>query len=305
MSEVFNKFCIDQGIKRQLTTAYTPQQNGVSERKNRTIMNMVRCMLSDKNVPKKFWPENVKWAVYVLNRSPTMSVKNVTPEEAWSGMKPSVKHFKVFGCLAFVHIPDVQRKKLDNKSIKCVHLGVSEESKAYKLYSPIDKKIIISRDVVFDESKGWNWGESSKIQGVHYEVDDGEAPVNNETEEEPANDVNDEENHEEVVVQDSEKSEEEAQLAQLHNLAVFSNDNDPVTFDEAVKLEVWRNAMDQEIESIEKNDTWELTVLPPGVKKIGVKWIYKTKLNEKGKIEKHKARLVAKGYSQQYGIDFK
>ncbi|MCI25440.1 hypothetical protein A2U01_0046631 [Trifolium medium] len=122
-------------------------------------------------------------------------------------MKPSVKHFKVFGCLAFVHIPDVQRKKLDSKSIECVHLGVSEESKAYKLYSPIDKKIIISRDVVFDESKGWNWGESSKVQEAHYEVDDGEAFVNNETEEEPANDVNNEENHEEAVVQDSESEE--------------------------------------------------------------------------------------------------
>jgi hypothetical protein len=119
-------------------------------------------MLVCKNVPKNFWPEALKWATYVMNRSPTISVKNITPEEAWSGVKPSVMHFRVFGCLAFVHVPDKHRKKLDNKSIKCVHLGVSDESKAYKLYNPVEKKIIISRDVVFDESKGWDWDNKEK-----------------------------------------------------------------------------------------------------------------------------------------------
>jgi len=89
-----------------------------------------------------------------------------------------------------------------------------------------------------------------------------------------------------------------------HNLAVFSTNSDPVTYEEAVKHEEWRNAMDQEIESIERNNTWDLTSLPSGAKKIGVKWVYKTKLNEKGKVEKYKARLVAKGYSQQHGIDY-
>ena len=94
----FNNFCSMNGVNRQLTTAYTPQQNGVAERKNRTIMNMVRSMLSGKEVPTEFWPEAVNWSVYVLNRSPTLAVKDVTPEEAWSGIKPCVDHFRVFGC---------------------------------------------------------------------------------------------------------------------------------------------------------------------------------------------------------------
>ena len=68
----FNEYCNLNGIKRQLTAAYTPQQNGVAERKNQTIMNMVRCMLTDKNVPKEFWPEAVNWAVHLLNRCPTL-----------------------------------------------------------------------------------------------------------------------------------------------------------------------------------------------------------------------------------------
>ncbi|MCI41411.1 copia-type polyprotein, partial [Trifolium medium] len=78
-----------------------------------------------------------------------------------SGVKPSVHHFRVFGCLAHVHVPNVHRKKLDGKSIKCVHLGVSEESKAYKLYDPIERKIIVSRDVIFEETKGWNWDKKN------------------------------------------------------------------------------------------------------------------------------------------------
>jgi hypothetical protein len=170
-SNEFNEFCKTQGIKRQLTAAYTPQQNGVSERKNRTLLNIIRSMMTCKNVPKKFWPEALKWATYVLNRSPTVSVKNVTPEEAWSGIKPYVHHFRVFGCLAYAHVPDNHRKKLDSKSIKCVHLGLSEESKAYKLYDPIEKKIIISRDVVFDESNGWDWDNKDKRKTVSTNIE--------------------------------------------------------------------------------------------------------------------------------------
>jgi IS30 family transposase len=123
----FRKYCDDNGIKRQLTAAYTPQQNGVAERKNRTIMDMVRSMLSCREVPKEFWPEAVNWAIYILNRSPTTTLIDITPEEACSNRKPSVKHFRVFGCVAYTHIPDAQRNKLDDKSMKCIFLGVSED----------------------------------------------------------------------------------------------------------------------------------------------------------------------------------
>jgi len=111
-------------------------------------------MLAARNVPKVFWLESVVSATHVLNRSP---VKDMTPEEAWSGVKPLVQHFRFFGCTAYVHVPDSQRKKLDDKSTKCILLGLSEESKAYKLYDPKSKKVVIDRDVIFEESQGWNW----------------------------------------------------------------------------------------------------------------------------------------------------
>ena len=97
----------------------------------------------------------------------------------------------------------------------------------------------------------------------------------------------------------------EAEEDELQNgLTLFSTSSDPGTFDEASKMKVWREAMKQEIDSIESNNTSELTNLPVGYKKIGLKWIYKTKLNVKGEIEKHKARLVAKEYAQKLGVDY-
>jgi len=126
-------------------------------------MNMVRSMLSAKKIPKRFWLEVVNWTVYVLNRSPTFAVKNKTPKEAWSGIKPSVHHFRVFGCITHAHVLDCKRSKLDDKSVKCVLLGISKESKAYPLYDPISHKIIVSRDVVYEENNSWDWSESLDI----------------------------------------------------------------------------------------------------------------------------------------------
>ena len=114
----FEAYCTQQGIRHQTTPAYTPQLNGVAERKNRTILDMARSLLKAKKLPKQYWAEAVSCAVYLLNRCPTRSLQAVTPEEAWSGHKPSVTHLRVFGCVAYAKIPDARRTKLDDKSEK-------------------------------------------------------------------------------------------------------------------------------------------------------------------------------------------
>ena len=114
-------------------------------------------MLARGGIPKTFWPEAVLWSVHLLNRSLTFAVQNMTPEEAWSGRKPGVDYFKIFGCIAYAHIPNEKRKKLDDKSEKCIFLGVSETSKAFKLFNPLTNQIVTSRDVVFDEENIWDW----------------------------------------------------------------------------------------------------------------------------------------------------
>ncbi|XP_014491819.1 uncharacterized protein LOC106754324 [Vigna radiata var. radiata] len=91
---------------------------------------------------------------------------------------------------------------------------------------------------------------------------------------------------------------------EVRNLAAPVDSENPVDFVEAVRHSKWRIAMKAEIDTIEKNQTWELTSLPEEMKKLGVKWVFKTKLNEKGEVDKYKARLVAKGYAQQFGVDY-
>lgn len=98
-SQEFEDYCKDEGIWKQLTASYSPQQNGIVERENRTIVEMATSMMNEKGLPKRFWAEAVFTAVYILNRSPTKFVKNKTPFEAWSGFKPSVRHLKIFGCI--------------------------------------------------------------------------------------------------------------------------------------------------------------------------------------------------------------
>ncbi|KAA0036529.1 integrase [Cucumis melo var. makuwa] len=105
----FGNFFKEQGIHHQMTARMTPQQNGVAERKNRTITKMARSMLKAKNLPNKFWGDAVACTVYILNRAPTKSIPGMTPYEAWCCEKPSVSHLRVFGSLAYSHIPNQLR----------------------------------------------------------------------------------------------------------------------------------------------------------------------------------------------------
>jgi hypothetical protein len=197
----------------------------------------------------------------------------------------------------------------------------------------VTKKIIISRDVVFIENEKWSWNKEKQIASSRVENSDDE--IQNEEIHEPVTTpgVHAQEESEPIDVRDTTSDASTSNLNQgrnrrppawlsnydttntddtndeddLRNLAIFGpcQIEDPVSYDEAAKVDTWRKAMDSEIQAIERNNTWELTELPRGAKVIGVKWIYKTKVNEKGEIEKHKARLVAKGYSQKYGVDYK
>ena len=147
-------FCTDKGILHEVTAPYTPQHNGVVERRNRTIMNMVRSMLRGKNLPKALWREAVVTTTYVLNRCPTQQLKNQVPEVVWSRKTPSVKHMRVFGLTCYRHIPNQTRKKLDDKSEHMIFVGYNPTG-SYKLLNPRTNQIVFSRDVQFDELNTW------------------------------------------------------------------------------------------------------------------------------------------------------
>lgn len=253
MSLDFNNFCRVNGISRQLTAAFTPQQNRVAERINRTITNIVRNMLSKKQIPKKIWPKAGNWAVHVLNRSPTLAVKGMTLEETWSGVKPNVDYFRIFGCIGHVYILDNKRTKLDDKSFECVLLGKSEESKAYRLYDPVSNKVVVSRDVIFEENEGWNWGrgiEEAKIDLLKWEennIDESGEEAEEEAEQERVEESSEEgeintqlgsrgrNRREPVLMKDYVTREGLSEEENEHNLVLFTLNLYPNTYEEAVK----------------------------------------------------------------------
>jgi histone deacetylase 1/2 len=151
LSFSFNDFCLQHGIHRELTQPRTPQQNGVAERRNRTIFERARSIAADCKLPTFLWAEAISMATYLVNLSPTRANFGVPPEASYTGKQIKLDHLKIFGCMAYVHIPQEERQKLDTRTRKCMFVGYDTQSKAFRLYDPIRRKIVISRDVVFDE----------------------------------------------------------------------------------------------------------------------------------------------------------
>lgn len=149
----FTNYLSIHGIIHQVTMPYSPQQNGVAERLNRTLLEKVRCMLFDAKLGKRYWGEAVMSAIYLKNRSPTAAVPDATPEQLWTGNKVDLSHLKVFGCRAYALIPKCNRRKLDAKSKELIFVGYCDNSKGYRLSDPINpSKIVLSRNVQFIES---------------------------------------------------------------------------------------------------------------------------------------------------------
>lgn len=166
----FTDFCGEQGIKRELTAPYTPEQNGAAERKNRTVVEMARSMLKFMGLPDCYWAEGVATAVYILNLSPTKDVWNQTPYEAWYGNTHSVSHLRVFGCICYA-LQTTGKHKLVDKSKKFIFVGYCSQSKAYRLYDPISETVVVSRNVVFDELAKWEWEKDVNKRNTYFEED--------------------------------------------------------------------------------------------------------------------------------------
>jgi len=137
-SKAFMAFLQSNGIEKETTAPYTPQENGVPERANRTVVSRARCMLFDAGLAKKFWAEAVRTVVYLKNISMTVAVVDKTPFEAWHGIKPDLRHLRVFGCLAFIRVPKEKRRKWDSQAIQGIFIGYCSTTKQYRVYGPCD-----------------------------------------------------------------------------------------------------------------------------------------------------------------------
>ena len=319
-SEEFTKYCKSRGIIKEDTIPYTPQQNGVAERMNRTIMETVRSILHHADLPLSLWAEAVSTAIYIRNRSPTSCLKEKTPYESWHNEKPNVSHFKVFGCKAFVHVPDQKRKKLDKKSMQCIFVGYPNGSKGYKLYNPETRKMIRSRDVIFVENSFQKTllesgkeseellsdAKDSKSCDVSFKnIDDSDEDVDDE---------DNAQNAEEVQPQRPQRNRVAPErlgsiTGEWWNYATIavSDTEEPRSISDAFNgknAEQWKDATESEYNSLLKNKTWELVNLPEGRNVVGCKWLFKIKRKADGSVSRYKARLVAQGYSQEAGLDY-
>ncbi|CAA7393944.1 unnamed protein product [Spirodela intermedia] len=161
-SHEFAEYYAGEGIHHQHTAPYSPQQNGIVERRNGTVVATARSMLKAKGLPGWFWGEAVATAVYILNRCPMKSVDGMTPFEVWHGKKPAVHHLKVFGCIAYVLNTTPHLKKLEDRGRKMIFIGYEYGSKAYQAYDPTTRRVHVTRDVVFDENAQWDWGSGAE-----------------------------------------------------------------------------------------------------------------------------------------------
>jgi transposase InsO family protein len=330
LNQNFKEYLNNKGIKHQLTVPYTPEQNGVAERANRTIVEMARTMLGDR-LNKMFWAEACNTAVYIKNRLPHRANKGNIPEELWTGKTVKFNHFRVFGSLAYVHIPKETRKKWDSKAKKYLFVGYCTETKAYRFADMGDPRIIkIARDVTFLEDTGDNHDMDldqtvRKQQSV--ESDDSDSTVIWEVGKDvPAETVSianplpmtvpDESPFEDMANGDitteveSNREDSEPRYPLRNRLrnqtCACITEDEPRTVQDAmngVHKNDWIEAMNKEMQSMYENEVWQLVDRPPDAKVVGCKWIFKHKFDAEGN-KSYKARLVAQGYSQSYGIDY-
>lgn len=342
-----------KGVQPHRTVRYTPQQNGKAERLNRTLMDKVRSMQAEANLPDSLWGEAAVAANYVRNRSPYKGMHN-TPWELFFGRKPDISNLRVWGSKAYVHVPDERRKKLDFKSETGYMVGYAANQKGWRIWTG-GANIMVSRDVYFDERPP-ALPTIPALPDVDAPLAPPQVPAGllqqGGTDADPTNadaastsSGRKQVRFEEPVAYDNPLFEpadqRHEQLQQpftdgpppgapikrtfdrpnrgqpgkpywmLNSTTKYNtlaaSYGEPNTLKQALASEdaaLWREAMDDEVQSLLRNDTWTLEEPPPGTSVIPLKWVFKVKVDAAGNIERYKARIVAKGYEQQEGIDY-
>ena len=340
VSNDFSKYCASKGIVHQYSNPYTPEQNGVSERLNRTLLESAKSMIFHANMPINFWAEAVNTAVHLHNRSPTTSLNMKTPYECWFGKKPDVSNLKVFGSICFIHTPSNLRRKLDPRSQKAIFIGYPLDTKGYKLYDLEAKKFVRSRDVVFHENKFHDFEAVTEELIIREDVPEEKVNVDHEQHNDAADDDHEQRHEDQVRLPDIEDEEntpavgasipsyEENFMKQVQNLnakrqrkapkkfspdecniteSLTAENEEPQSISEALNgknATKWKQALEEEYNSLMSNETWDLVPRPEGCNVIGSKWVMKIKRDADGNVDRHKARFVAQGYAQTHGVDY-
>lgn len=285
MDDELQSFLETNGIIPQFTVARCPEQNGIAERKNRTLFEAVRTMLFARNLPKFLWAEALQHANNTFNSIPKISEQD-SPKEKYFGRKMP-HQFIEFGTPVFITTTPINRSKLDERGEPGIFVGNDLNSKGYRIYS--NGKIIIARHVKFLHQKINTQTSSDSLQSSKENnvVEDDNQSIKMHAPQEP-------------------RRSERIRLKQAQarsTATVF----EPKTYNQAITCpdkEKWIIAMEEELQSIEDNQTWSAVSLPKDRKAIGCKWVYKIKNGDGGEAVRYKARLVAMGFTQKFGEDY-
>lgn len=292
----------DKGIFLEPCPPYIHELNGTAERYNRTIMDSARCLLYEAKVNRKFWPEVVKAACYLKNRTIANTIENKTPFEIFFKRRPDISHLRLYGSKVFVRVPEIKRNtKWDRKADVGILLGYDHVG--YRIL--INNKIVRSRHVdIIENDKnliGFQGNENSDD-----DVEDNNFEKFKNTFNERQNSIS---NESDETVELNEKclrrSERERKKPDRYN-ANFVNSNyiyvnvvsadSPSTYEEAINSgenDLWNEAMNKEMNCLRKNKTWKLVERPKNKKILDLKWVFTNKSDNR-----KKARLVVRGFQQ-------
>ena len=298
----FGDYCGQHGIRHEVTPPYSPQSNGVAERKNRTLKEMMNAMLISSGLHQNMWGEAILSAIYLLNKVPRKDEQK-TPYELWKGRQPSYKYLRMWGCLAKVAFPTPKKVKIGPKTVDCIFIGYAQNSSAYRFLVYKSEIPDIHKNTIM-ESRNASFFEH--VFPCKFE----EGPsLCKRTFETMNEDSQNQEQEQEEEVEDEPRRSKRIRTEKSFgpNFLTYMLESEPQSYKEAMNsLEgsLWKEAIKSEIDSILQNHMWELVDLPPSSKPLGYKWIFKRKMKTDGTINKYKARLVIKGYKQKEGLDY-
>ncbi|KAG9459211.1 hypothetical protein H6P81_003719 [Aristolochia fimbriata] len=330
----FAEFCDKRGIHHEFSAPKTPQQNGVVERKNRTLQEMARVMLLSKGLPKKLWAEAINNACYITNRVFFRPFTHKIPYELYKEKKPTVSHFYNFGSKCYILCDREALGKFATRSDEGIFLGYSTNNRAYRVYNKRTRVIMESINVTVFDTQSQRTDEDfppsqkqndsiPEVISVSEEVPEphsDENPI-----ESPEADVNTSiQDKSGVTKKPSSKIQRnhptEAIIGELNEgvktrgininyrdmvrFVCYTSSQEPKKIEEALNDEYWVKAMQEELHQFERNKVWRLVPRPVHNNIIGTKWIFKNKTDAAGTIIRNKARLVAQGYTQVEGVDF-
>ncbi|KAI0488890.1 hypothetical protein KFK09_028729 [Dendrobium nobile] len=328
----FKNFLHTQGIHQRISCPYTPEQNGLAERKYRHVLDLTRTLLHAANLPNQFWADAVSTAIHLINRLPNKSNSHTSPYQLLYHKQPSYDHLRVFGCLCYPWLKPYADNKLAPRSQDCIFIGYSPHHKGYKCFNLQTNKIHISRHVVFVESTfPYNTNSTTTTTTAVQETSPlllvpTSTVIHHHTPRltNPTNTITQSENlaPQSLIPEPTPLSVTNNQNLPNHPMQTRSKSgiykpnpiysllskqpvNDtPINFNQARHIPHWQQAMESEFQALQQQKTWTLVPAPPDKTILGCKWTYRTKLLPNGQIDRYKARLVALGYNQKHGENY-